>query len=107
MTAGVMRLGAGPRDETPPADLTEALRACRAYQQAFRLLLGDEPAGARLVVLPSLAEESPFELVCEFDPTDEDAAGYAAACGMADIDTWAAAGLPPSAGRVGGGRSGR
>jgi hypothetical protein len=99
MTAGSVRLGAGPRDETPPTDLTEALRACRAYRQAFRLLLGDEPAGARLVVLPSLAEESPFELVCEFDPTDEDAAGYAAACGLAEIDTWASAGLAAPPGR--------
>lgn len=94
MTAGSVRLGSGPRGEPTPADLAEALRVCRAYRLAFRLLLGDEPAGARLVVAPSLDAESPFELACEFDPADPAAAAYAGACGRAEIDTWAAAGLP-------------
>ncbi len=103
MTAASVRLGTGPRGEPTPADLAEALRVCRAYRLAFRVLFGDEPDGARLVVAPSLAGESPFELACEFDPGNPRAAAYAAACGRAEIDTWAAAGMPapPPTGRGG------
>ena len=88
-----LHLGTGPRDEPTPTDPATALRVGRAYRVAFRVLLGDEPAGARLLVLPTLAGESPFELVCEFDRRVPEAAAYAAACDRAEIDTWAAAGL--------------
>ena len=103
MTTTTVRLGTGPRDEPTPADLAESLRVCRAYRLAFQMLLGDEPEGARLVVAPSLVGGSPFELVCEFDPSDPSAAAYAGACARAEIDRWETAGLtaPPRTGRSG------
>ena len=96
MTAASVRLGSGPRGEPTPADVAEALRVCRAYRLAFRMLFGDEPAGARPVVAPSLGD-APFELSCEYDSDDPPAAAYALACSRADIDRWETAGLtaPP------------
>ena len=103
MTA-TLPLGTGPRDEPIPTDEGEAFRACVAFRSAFRMLLGDEPDGAALQVVRSDGE-APFHLACEFDPNDPEAAGYAAACGRTEIDTWAAAGLTAPTRR--GTRSGR
>jgi hypothetical protein len=94
MTTRVEWLGAKPADEAATADSRAAVGVCRRYQAAVRLVLGDEPAGAVLRVLPAPPDRThPFELAVEYDPTLPAAVAFAERCRTSAPSTWAAAGL--------------
>ena len=71
-----------------------AQEQCRRYQAAIRLVLGDEPAGARLTVRSQSHDYGRYyECAVVFDPSNEAAREYAERCERQAPTTWAAAGM--------------
>lgn len=95
MTTAIEWLGAFPEHEPTEATHPDALRrSALAYRLAVRLVLGDEPPGAELRVVPTPTDRPhPFEVAYEYDPGDAAAVAYAALCRTSAPSTWAAAGL--------------
>ena len=91
-TTAVVWLGAAPADEPRPEG--DPLRLALAYRLALRLVVGDEPDGAELVVRRTPVERAdPYEVACAYDPADPVAVAYAERCRACAPSTWAAAGM--------------
>ena len=67
---------------------------CRAYIQAIRKMLGEEPVGARLAVKSFPHDFGTYsEVVCYYDDNFPDAVDYAFRCEGEAPTTWAEAGM--------------
>jgi hypothetical protein len=100
-------LGTTPSDEPcvqvgDPDYTARALAECRAYIEAIRKVVGEEPGGATLRVKREIHDFGTYyETVCEYDPSCEAAAEYALRCDEHAPTTWAEAGMAPPRQREG------
>ncbi len=69
---------------------------CRAYIQAIRKVLGEEPVGARLAVKSFPHDFGMYhEVVCFYDDNFPESVDYALLCEAEAPTTWAEAGMQP------------
>ncbi len=88
----VVCLGAAPADE--PRTGGDPLRLALTDRLAVRRVVGDEPDGARLLILRTPRTwPDPVQVACEYDPTDPPAAASAERCRACAPSTRAAAGM--------------
>lgn len=101
MTEEIYWLGSAPAEEScvqvgDPDYARDAKNECRQYMAAIRIVCGEPPEGAKLVVRSQPHDfGSYFEVAVVFDGTNREAVAYAAKVDEQAPTTWAAAGLEP------------
>ena len=90
-------IGPVPSDEecTPVGeDREKEMRECRAYIEAIRKKLGNEPKGASLKIKSNPHEFGSYlEVVCYYEEENETATEYAFKCEGEAPTTWAEVGM--------------
>jgi len=99
MSKVLVYLGPAPANEpyvqvADPDYASKALAESRAYIEAIRKVLGEEPEGATLRVKREIhGFRTYYEVVCEYDPSSEAAAEYALRCDEQAPTTWSQASM--------------
>jgi hypothetical protein len=101
MDDDILYVGPCPAEEDAvqigePDYAQRAKTQCRAFIEAIRKTLGQEPEGARLSVASQPHDfGSYYEVVVRFDPEDREAAEYAYRVEAKAPTTWTDAGMEP------------